>query len=226
MVGMADIRTTEKTKSIIEDAMKELREASLAGQVIKNELTATDVMRYMADRFNGMRAELSVLVAFLKDDRSRVRHLTECLQAVSHGDYSKLITGTEVNKKQVHLEVEDAGKFAETIQMLWDKRTPETRMQACAKVNAMIAEAIKGWKSKVKKMEERTSLGGSSEGELETSQKMIVQFNEAIRVLEKRGGQVSEIYFAAKKEMTDFLKKMEDSFKVINHMEKVGKGGK
>lgn len=99
-------------------------------------------------------------------------------------------------------------------------------MQACAKVNAMIAEAIKGWKSKVKKMEERTTLGGSSEGELETSKKMIVQFNEAIRVLEKRGGQVSEIYFAAKKEMTDFLKKMEDSFKVINHMEKVGKGGK
>ena len=71
MIGMADIRTTEKTKSIIDDAMKELREASLAGQVIKNELTATDIMRYMADRFNGMRAELSVLVAFLKDDRTR-----------------------------------------------------------------------------------------------------------------------------------------------------------
>lgn len=124
MVGMADIRQSEKKKCVIAEAMKELHEASLAGLVVQNEMTATDVMRYMADRFNGMRAELSVLVAFLKDDRSRVRHLTECLQAVSHGDYSKLISGTEVSKKMVHLEVEDAGKFAETIQMLGTSGRP------------------------------------------------------------------------------------------------------
>lgn len=120
------------------------------------------------------------------------------------------------------LDVEDAGIFAGKLVEIASTRGFEQRMRMCVKLNALILKAIKGWQSKIDKMKERTTASGATEAEVEVAGAKIVQFNEAISVLRKRGSEVTAAYYDAKREVTGLLARLDREFRPVNYNEEPG----
>lgn len=213
---------TVPAKNRVTHARKMMVKGSEQSRILQTGLEANDLAREITASFNDLRAQLTEFLPFMKESQEKTRDFVGVARAVSCGDYS-LLLGAEDGADVEDPVVEDAGLFEAKLVEVAQITDFAKRMRACCRLNAKIAGAIEGWKSKVAKMKERTTLNGASEAEIEVARTKIAQFNEVISILRKRGGKVTELYFDTKREVTGFLAQMERLFKVINHQESPGK---
>lgn len=199
--------------------MRELKDGSTSEKILNTTKDITDQIKYLAERFNGMRFTLSTFCQLATTIKADAFDFCERAKAIQHGDYGKLLDDERVMPK--HFDVEDAGLFADMVKEVAAKRSVENRMKACVEINDKIAEAIEGWQSKIDKMKLRTIAAGATQNEIDVANKKIVQFGEAIKILRKRGSQICEIYFNSKSQLTSFINEMGEQFKVINYNESV-----
>lgn len=214
------LKKTPKETCVANEAMKELHKASTEATVAEAIREINEGIKEVAAKFNFTRAELATLVTLAKGFEQNSKEFVLSTVALRHGDYGHVIRTEQIKK---NLEVEEAGGFAETLRYAESRITPATRVRACVETNNKIAECIESWQSKIDKMKTRSGTDGSSQTELDMAAKKIVQFGEAIVTLKKRGGQVSDLFFATIREMEDFISKARDDFKVIYYQESTGR---
>lgn len=213
------LRKTANAVNICKDSMTELRNVSIEKRMLDAVSAMESSLKTAAVRFNECYAALNVCNNAIKTARKGSLEFMSAVSAINHGDYG-LVIDSELEPKIKHLNVEDAGLFADAIKDIMAFTKVEKRMKACVEINAKINESIEGWRSKIDRMKRMSKTDGSTTNEVDVAQKKIVQFEYAIATLKKRGGQVSDIYFNAKKQLLDFIQKQEESFITIYHNDK------
>lgn len=213
---MTDLfKKTAAMENLEDEAHREVVSKAPSTAVLEGIASTQEVIKMMANRFNAMRAQLSTFIDLVRNQDSEAMKYAVMAKSVANGDYGLLLDEGYANPKTI--DVEEAGLFTQKMEELSRTKRYETRIRMCIDLNNLISEAIEGWKSKIEKMQEIGALRGSSEAETTLAKRKIVQFNLAIEVLRKRGGQVSNVYFDARKQITNFLDKANAEFKIINY---------
>ncbi len=207
------LNKTAATKKLENDARNEVVTKAPSTVVLEGIISSQEIIKTMAARFNAMRAQLSAFIELVQNQESDALKYVVMAKSLAKGDYGLLIDEGYVNLKTI--DVEEAGLFAKKIEDLSRTKRYETRISMCIELNNLISEAIEGWQSKKDKLQEIGYLRGSSPSEIETANKKIQQFDLAIEILKKRGNQVAEIYFDARKQINGFLNKAKSEFKII-----------
>lgn len=205
---------------ICKEAMIELRKSKV-NMVLEHVEGTDDLLHYIADRFNGLRAQLALCCDLLKNADSEAKKYVIQSKALAQGDFGLLLD--EEPSVSPTFDIEDATEFTAKYTDLLNTKRFDTRMTLCVKLNAMIGEAIERWKSKIDKMKSLSSLTGATPAEVLVADKKIIQFNEAIDILRKRGSLISKVYFDTRKDLTDFISEMNEKFMVINYNELTNK---
>lgn len=210
-----------RTVCAASDAKRELAEGSEQARILETVKGADDTARYLAERFNGMRAQLGVYIELMRSGRDVADKFVKAAGALTCGDYGMLLDKTSFLGET--FDVEDAGLFAQKLRDAAGLVKFERRLQACCELNDLIDKAISGWRSKIEKMRERSLQSGATQAEMNVAAKKIVQFEEAIKILRKRGGEVTSLYYETKRAILGLVDEADKRFKAINWHDPVGK---
>ena len=217
-------KTTNAADATMREACREMRDADMCNRMVRDGAELIDEIKYAADRFNAMRGDFASFVEVAKNWGASAPKWAETVKSLSHGDYGNLLSRDTANMRKgfggvdikgVSCNVEECGGFATAVELVMQMQTPQTRMLACIEINAAIAEAIDGWKSKIAKMESRRGDGGNAKAEIAMVEKSLVKFAKVIEILQKRGQQISEIYADAMKQLERFRDKCTREFRYI-----------
>lgn len=216
-----DGNKTTKAVNYASDAKKAMLRGSEQSRILQTGLGAERLAKDLAAAFNGMREQLGAYIALMRESDGKAKEFVRELAAVTHGDYGAIVprpTGVPDT-----FNVEDAGLFAAKLVEIASTQDSAQRMRACVKLNSLVFKAIRSWQSKVDKMKERSVLTGATEAEVEVANAKIVQFNEAIATLRKRGSDVTALYYDAKRRVLGLVSDLDKRFRVINYQDPVGK---